>query len=80
MQTRRRGNKIYQQAIQKTYKRRAEYQLTDSTEYYLSKIMDIHDTEEKTFVPTQKDLLRSRARTTGVIENKFEIKATCARA
>jgi len=54
--------------IQATYELRAMYQLDDSTGYYLSKIKVI-GTEG--YRPTEQDVLRSRIRTTGIIERRL---------
>jgi len=57
-------------AIQNAYAARATYQLADSTAYYLDKIAEMSVTD---YIPTQQDVLRSRVRTTGIVENDFEI-------
>jgi len=56
--------------IQVTYEHRALYQLYDSTKYFLDKIMQIGT---KDFLPDENDILRSRVRTTGIVENNFVI-------
>lgn len=80
--------------IREVYAKRAEYQLADSTQYYLDKIVDMsHDdyvpNEQGTHIliphdpwigwllimlMTPIDVLRSRVRTTGIVENQFEIE------
>jgi len=56
--------------IQSTYERRSMFQLTDSTGYFLDKI---HEVGAEDYVPTEQDVLRSRVRTTGIVENDFSI-------
>jgi GTPase SAR1 family protein len=56
--------------IQKTYDERAKYQLTDSASYFISKILEIGS---ETYIPSEQDVLRSRVRTTGIVENEFII-------
>eukprot|EP00954_Amorphochlora_amoebiformis_P005915 465820-Amorphochlora_amoeboformis.AAC.1 len=56
--------------IRKTFEVRAEFQLNDSAPYYF-------DAAERlgapNYIPTEDDVMRSRARTTGVIQNQFSI-------
>ncbi|KAG7211874.1 hypothetical protein KM043_011090 [Ampulex compressa] len=56
--------------IQECYDRRREYQLTDSAKYYLS---DLERIEKPEFLPTEQDILRARAPTTGIIEYPFDL-------
>jgi len=56
--------------IRKTYENRAHFQLTDSAEYFFGRLADVG---QPTYLPTQQDVLRSRVRTTGIVENDFEI-------
>ncbi|XP_072760529.1 guanine nucleotide-binding protein G(q) subunit alpha isoform X7 [Anoplolepis gracilipes] len=56
--------------IQECYDRRREYQLTDSAKYYLS---DLDRIEKPDFLPTEQDILRARAPTTGIIEYPFDL-------
>ncbi|XP_039290338.1 guanine nucleotide-binding protein G(q) subunit alpha isoform X7 [Nilaparvata lugens] len=56
--------------IQECYDRRREYQLTDSAKYYLS---DLARIESADFLPTEQDILRARAPTTGIIEYPFDL-------
>jgi len=51
-------------------KKRANYQLADCAQYYLS---DIERLSQQDYVPTEQDILRSRVATTGVIETKVII-------
>jgi GTPase SAR1 family protein len=56
--------------VQAMYERRAEYQLNDSAQYYFDAIERI---AAEDYVPTEQDVLRSRAKTTGIIETEFEV-------
>ncbi|MDR3570685.1 MAG: hypothetical protein P4L81_00580 [Candidatus Pacebacteria bacterium] len=54
-----------------TYENRASYQLTDSTSYFLDQSSIVC---QPNYLPSEQDVLRSRVRTTGIVENDFEIK------
>jgi len=56
--------------IQKTYDSRSQYQLTDSAKYFFDKIDEVC---KSGYIPTEQDVLRSRVRTTGIVENEFVI-------
>jgi len=56
--------------IQETYTNRAKFQLTDSASYYFGRLAEI---AAPNYVPTEQDVLRSRVRTTGIVENSFDI-------
>ncbi|KAK9967484.1 hypothetical protein ABG768_001882 [Culter alburnus] len=58
--------------IQEAYDRRREYQLSDSTKYYLS---DLDRIAEPSYLPTQQDVLRVRIPTTGIIEYPFDLQS-----
>ncbi|KAI7809664.1 putative guanine nucleotide-binding protein subunit alpha-11-like [Triplophysa rosa] len=58
--------------IQEAYDRRREYQLSDSTKYYLS---DMDRIAEHSYLPTQQDVLRVRIPTTGIIEYPFDLQS-----
>jgi len=58
------------EGIQRTYANRAKFQLTDSSQYFFDKIKEV---STENYLPTQQDVLRSRVRTTGIVENDFEI-------
>jgi GTPase SAR1 family protein len=60
----------HNEAIQLTYERNAEYQLNESAKYYFDQVTSL---AKEDYVPTEQDVLRSRSRTTGVIENAFTI-------
>ncbi|CAM9909928.1 unnamed protein product [Lampetra planeri] len=57
--------------IEECYDRRREYQLSDSTKYYLSAIDRISGPN---YLPTQQDVLRVRVPTTGIIEYPFDLE------
>ncbi|XP_047228360.1 guanine nucleotide-binding protein G(q) subunit alpha-like isoform X2 [Girardinichthys multiradiatus] len=57
--------------IQECYTRRREYQLSDSTKYYLSDLPRIADSA---YLPTQQDILRVRVATTGITEYPFDLE------
>jgi GTPase SAR1 family protein len=61
------------QGIQQTYANRNLFQLTDSTSYYLDKILVIGAEGWK---PDQQDFLRSRVRTTGIVEEDFLVEGS----
>ncbi|KAK3508677.1 hypothetical protein QTP70_003317 [Hemibagrus guttatus] len=62
--------------IQESYDRRREYQLSDSTKYYLNSVDRI---AESSYVPTQQDVLRVRVPTTGIIEYPFDLHSVIFR-
>jgi GTPase SAR1 family protein len=53
--------------IKKTFERRNEFQLDDSTQYYMTELERISQPD---YVPSQEDVLRTRVKTTGVVEMK----------
>ncbi|XP_039653625.1 guanine nucleotide-binding protein G(t) subunit alpha-1 isoform X1 [Perca fluviatilis] len=57
--------------IQACFERASEYQLNDSAGYYLS---DLERLIQPGYVPTEQDVLRSRVKTTGIIETTFGLK------
>ncbi|KAI9520567.1 Guanine nucleotide-binding protein subunit alpha-11 [Dissostichus eleginoides] len=57
--------------IQEAYDRRREYQLSDSTKYYLNALDRIATVG---YMPTQQDVLRVRVPTTGIIEYPFDLE------
>uniref|UniRef100_A0A8C6T4N6 Guanine nucleotide-binding protein subunit alpha n=1 Tax=Neogobius melanostomus TaxID=47308 RepID=A0A8C6T4N6_9GOBI len=57
--------------IQEAYDRRREYQLSDSTKYYLT---DLERIATPGYVPIQQDVLRVRVPTTGIIEYPFDLE------
>lgn len=56
--------------IQNTFEMRAKFQLFDSAKYFLDETKRVTADD---YIPTHQDVLRSRVRTTGIVENKFEI-------
>jgi guanine nucleotide-binding protein G(i) subunit alpha len=48
--------------------RSREFQLNDSAQYYLNSLERI---AEPNYIPTQQDVLRTRVKTTGIIETQF---------
>lgn len=59
--------------IQGTFERRAEFQLSDSVPYYMEHLERLAD---ENYTPNEQDILRSRAKTTGIIETEFEVDGT----
>uniref|UniRef100_F6RY09 G protein subunit alpha transducin 2 n=1 Tax=Ornithorhynchus anatinus TaxID=9258 RepID=F6RY09_ORNAN len=57
--------------VQACFDRAAEYQLNDSASYYLNQLDRITAPE---YLPNEQDVLRSRVKTTGIIETKFSVK------
>jgi len=56
--------------VQNAYENRANFQLTDSAKYFFDKIMEVGSGD---YLPSEQDVLRSRVRTTGIVENEFVI-------
>jgi len=56
--------------LKECYERRREYQLTDSTKYYLDELARLADPE---YLPTEQDILRARVPTTGILEYPFDL-------
>jgi GTPase SAR1 family protein len=59
--------------IQEGYRRRSEFQLIDSAQYYFDQIDRISSPD---YMPTPDDVLHSRAKTTGIIETEFQVGQT----
>ncbi|XP_061493847.1 guanine nucleotide-binding protein G(t) subunit alpha-3 [Rhineura floridana] len=57
--------------IQACFERASEYQLNDSAAYYLSNLDRL---TAPSYVPNEQDVLRSRVKTTGIIETQFSFK------
>ncbi|XP_017269093.1 guanine nucleotide-binding protein subunit alpha-14 [Kryptolebias marmoratus] len=57
--------------IQECYDRRREYQLSDSTKYYLT---DLDRIAQPSYLPDLQDILRVRVPTTGIIEYPFDME------
>ncbi|CAG7717717.1 unnamed protein product [Allacma fusca] len=58
--------------IQHCFSRSREYQLNDSAAYYLNALDRI---SQPGYVPTQQDVLRTRVKTTGIVETQFTYKS-----
>lgn len=61
----------YDKGIQQTYDNRSKFQLTDSAQYFFERLDEVMKPD---YLPSQQDVLRSRVRTTGIVENSFEIE------
>jgi len=59
--------------IQRTWRRRSEFQFQDSSIYYLN---DIDRIAEQGYIPSELDIIRCRVFTTGIIEQRCTIKGT----
>ncbi|CAG0879246.1 unnamed protein product [Cyprideis torosa] len=57
--------------VQLCFSRSREYQLNDSAAYYLNALERISRPD---YIPTQQDVLRTRVKTTGIVESHFEYK------
>lgn len=57
--------------VQQCFSRSREYQLNDSAAYYLNSLDRI---SQPSYVPTQQDVLRTRVKTTGIVETHFSFK------
>jgi len=58
-------------SIQRTFLRSSEYQLNDSTQYYMEALDRISSAG---YIPIVQDVLRSRVKTAGVLETTFEVE------
>jgi GTPase SAR1 family protein len=58
-------------AIQQAFSRSNEFQLSDSASYYFANIDRIG---AEGYIPNEQDILRSRAKTTGIIEIEFDVE------
>jgi guanine nucleotide-binding protein G(o) subunit alpha len=61
------------QGVQKCYARNNEYQLNDSAKYYLDSIDRISHLK---YAPSEQDVLRTRVKSTGVVEMPFQYNGT----
>ncbi|CAK6951327.1 guanine nucleotide-binding protein G(i) subunit alpha [Scomber scombrus] len=57
--------------VQACFDRSREYQLNDSAAYYLN---DLDRICQPNYIPTQQDVLRTRVKTTGIVETHFTFK------
>eukprot|EP01113_Clastostelium_recurvatum_P036889 TRINITY_DN5334_c0_g1_i2.p1 TRINITY_DN5334_c0_g1~~TRINITY_DN5334_c0_g1_i2.p1 ORF type:complete len:359 (-),score=69.47 TRINITY_DN5334_c0_g1_i2:75-1151(-) len=60
-------------AIQQAYRRQNEFQLSDSAAYYMTSMERLAGAS---YLPTDMDILRSRAKTVGIIETEFNVGPT----
>ena len=58
-------------SVQECFARSREYQLNDSASYYLNSLDRI---AAHGYLPTQDDVLRTRVKTTGIVETHFTYK------
>jgi len=64
--------KIWKDAgIQITYDKRSNFQFPDSGQYFIEE--RLNEIATPGYIPTEQDVLRSRVRTTGIVENDFII-------
>ncbi|KAK9971606.1 hypothetical protein ABG768_024962 [Culter alburnus] len=56
---------------QACFNRSREYQLNDSAQYYLDSLQRIGAPD---YLPTEQDILRTRVKTTGIVETNFSFK------
>ncbi|KAL9648008.1 hypothetical protein ABK040_012032 [Willaertia magna] len=54
--------------VKKTFKKRSEFQIEDSAQYYFDNLDRIIAED---YIPTEEDIVRARTKTTGLIEQKF---------
>ncbi|VDO72674.1 unnamed protein product [Schistosoma mattheei] len=64
------------QGMKECYERRREFQLSDSSKYYLHNFDRIADPD---YLPSLQDILRVRVPTTGIIEYPFNLDSTVFR-
>lgn len=57
--------------VQQCFQRSNEYQLNDSARYFLD---DLDRLGRKDYMPTEQDILRTRVKTTGIVEVHFSFK------
>ena len=57
--------------VQQSFKRANEYQLNDSAGYFLDKLDEVGASN---YLPTTQDILRTRVKTTGIVEINFVLK------
>eukprot|EP00298_Acanthocystis_sp_HF-20_P002083 c12547_g1_i1.p1 GENE.c12547_g1_i1~~c12547_g1_i1.p1 ORF type:complete len:350 (+),score=91.43 c12547_g1_i1:37-1086(+) len=64
------------QPIQDAYARNAEYQLADSASYFLN---GLERALQPGYIPTEKDVLHIRIKTTGIVETSWDISGATFR-
>jgi guanine nucleotide-binding protein G(i) subunit alpha len=60
------------ESIPKILQRRHEFQLLDNTQYFIENLKRV---TEKGYLPTDEDIIRSRAATTGIIQTIFSLQS-----
>lgn len=66
----------YDKGIQHCYMMSSKYQLIDSAGYFLNQLDTI---SKPSYLPSEQDVLRTRARTLGIVETRFLYKKLCFR-
>eukprot|EP00461_Guttulinopsis_vulgaris_P007340 UN07388 len=56
--------------VQEAWNHRSEYQIYGCAKYFLDKIREV---ASPNYLPTHEDILQTRVRTTGIVENQFTI-------
>jgi len=61
--------------IQRTFEHRVKFQFPDSGTYFFSRCAAdaVNALQSEDYLPTEQDVLRTRVRTTGIVETKFDI-------
>lgn len=57
--------------IQAAYEERSRFQIPDSTDYFVGRV---HDVAKDDYVPSEKDIIKMRVKTSGIVVEEFEIK------
>uniref|UniRef100_A0A6S8E4U9 Uncharacterized protein n=1 Tax=Aplanochytrium stocchinoi TaxID=215587 RepID=A0A6S8E4U9_9STRA len=63
------------EGVQKTWSNRGDIQVQDALEYYMAS-ENIERISKEDYLPVEQDILRSRVRTSGIVEEEFEIDDT----
>uniref|UniRef100_A0A6U2ZPA3 Uncharacterized protein n=1 Tax=Paramoeba aestuarina TaxID=180227 RepID=A0A6U2ZPA3_9EUKA len=58
--------------IKAVYERSAEFQLNDSAAYFFENVRRMAEAD---YLPSDQDILRSRAKTTGIVETSFKLES-----
>jgi len=61
------------ESFKEAYSRRSEYQLFDGFQYFCDRAAEFPDWGAEGFVPTTGDVLKARVRTTGIVEETYDI-------
>ncbi|KAJ1505195.1 guanine nucleotide-binding protein subunit alpha [Coelomomyces lativittatus] len=62
---------LLENAVQAVFKRANEFQINDSAKYYFESLDRLVASE---YMPTDQDILRSRVKTSGIVESTFRIE------